>query len=84
MALTYENLGFKSNKDGADSGSNSLKMRLGCGVHCRLLVGWSCQGIPKAEQDNAGERWPNFTHCCRKQEVLVWVLVGQAADPSAA
>lgn len=55
MALTNENLGFKSSKDEADSGSNSLERRLGCGVHRRLLVGWSRQGIPKVEQDKF--RW---------------------------
>lgn len=42
------------------------------------------KGFPRLSRTNAGERWPNLTRCCRKQDVLVRVLVGQAAELSAA
>lgn len=82
LALAHENLGFKFSKDEADSGISSLKRRLGCGVHC--LWAGIAKGFPRLSRRNSGESWPSLTRCCRKQDVLVWVLVGQVADSSAA
>lgn len=44
----------------------------------------AAKGFPRLSRTNSGERWPSLTRSCRKKDVLVWVLVGQAADPSAA